>query len=334
MPLPQINHNPEFNIVRISHVELGVTDIDRARHFYRDIVGYYLEDDLGDRLYMHGQEEVNHHSLVLSQSEQPVVRRLAFKVYSEADLDRADSFFSAQNCPTAWVDRYAQGRTLHVTDPWGVPLEFYAQMEPAREHLLQKYGHFQHGTRLQRIDHVNIFHPDVNAAVKFYVESLGFRITETTVRDKSDPDSDQIATWLHRRGGVHDIAFTNGLGPRMHHLGIYTPTATDIINFCDLLASTGHTDAFERGPGRHGISNAFFLYIRDADGHRLEPFTSDYMTVDPDHPPRIWNLDDPQRQTLWGQAAPRSWFEEGIPFEGLAPVESVLQDVTPIIAPD
>ena len=70
----------------------------------------------------------------------------------------------------------------------------------------------------------------------------------------------------------------------------------------------------ERGPGRHGISNAFFLYIRDPDGHRIELFTSDYLTVDPDLEPIRWSLTDPQRQTLWGQPAPKSWFEEGSAF--------------------
>ena len=70
----------------------------------------------------------------------------------------------------------------------------------------------------------------------------------------------------------------------------------------------------ERGPGRHGIANAFFLYIRDPDGHRIELFTSDYLTVDTDHEPIRWTLDDPQRQTLWGHPAPKSWFEEGSPF--------------------
>ena len=28
----------------------------------------------------------------------------------------------------------------------------------------------------------------------------------------------------------------------------------------------------ERGPGRHGVSNAFYLYLRDPDGHRVRVF--------------------------------------------------------------
>ena len=90
----------------------------------------------------------------------------------------------------------------------------------------------------------------------------------------------------------------------------------DIIHLCDVMATSGYLKNMERGPGRHGISNAFFLYIRDPDGHRVELFSSDYLTVDPDHAPIRWSLTDPRRQTLWGQPAPASWFKEGSVFAG------------------
>ena len=57
--------------------------------------------------------------------------------------------------------------------------------------------------------------------------------------------------------------------------------------------------------------------------------------MDPDLPPRLWDLRDPQRQTLWGQAAPKSWFELGSLFDGVQPVDSQLfADKAPIIAPE
>ncbi len=70
------------------------------------------------------------------------------------------------------------------------------------------------------------------------------------------------------------------------------------------------------GSGRDGGSNAFYLYVRCPDGHRTEIYTSDYQTMDPDHEPVRWSLHDPKRQTLWGQPAPKSWFEEGSRFAG------------------
>ena len=331
MPLPEFARTPPFNIVRVSHLEWGMTDLDYARELYVDLIGFHLEEDTGDTLYLRGREELNHHSLVLVKSDDTSVRRIGYKVAYEDDLDKAEAYFAGRGLPTAWVDKHAQGRTLHTTDPFGVPLEFYASMEH-RESLLQQYTQYR-GSHVQRIDHINLFHNDVTAGTEFYVSELGFRVTEVTVADINDDDSDIWGIWLHRKGGVHDIAFTNGLGPRLHHVGIWVPSVNDIIHFCDVLSTSGHIDAFERGPGRHGISNAFFLYIRDRDGHRIELFTSDYLTVDPDHPVRYWDLRDPQRQTLWGQAAPRSWFEMGSEFAGVEPQQATLT-AEPIIALD
>jgi catechol 2,3-dioxygenase len=138
--------------------------------------------------------------------------------------------------------------------------------------------------------------------------------------------------WLQRKGNVHDLAFTNGVGPRLHHVGVWTASVLDIIHICDVMATSGYLANMERGPGRHGISNAFFLYIRDPDGHRVELFTSDYLTVDPDHVPIRWSLTDPQRQTLWGHPAPASWFEQGSLFAGVVPRQPVLA-AQPIVAP-
>ena len=129
MAIPEANPSPPFNIVRASHAEWGVTDLDYARDFYIDLLGYVCEDDAGDTLYLRGMEERNHHSLILTKADEPVAHRIAFKVAGDSDLDRAEAFYNEAGCPTAFVDRYAQGRTLQVDDPFGVPLEFYHEME-------------------------------------------------------------------------------------------------------------------------------------------------------------------------------------------------------------
>jgi catechol 2,3-dioxygenase len=104
-----------------------------------------------------------------------------------------------------------------------------------------------------------------------------------------------------------------------------------VVHVCDVAGSMGFGHHFERGPGRHGIGNAFFVYFRDPDGHRVELFTSDYLTVDPDFEPLRWGLHDAQRQTLWGHPAPKSWFEEGSAFTGV-PVRDPVLEAQPIVA--
>jgi catechol 2,3-dioxygenase len=299
-------HSPPFRIVRASHVVLGVTDLGRSRTFYADTLGLRVEAETAERILLRGMEERQHHSLVLERSPHAEARAVGLRVADESDLVAAAAWFKRAGLPVTDIERPHQGRTLRVTDPAGTPLELYAGMEQ-RPTLLQKYGHYR-GVHPQRLDHVNLFQPDVQGAIDFYA-SLGFRVTEYAEEDGDTPRI--AAAWMQRKGNVHDIALTNGRGPRLHHLAYWVPSAMHIIHLCDLMATTGYLGALERGPGRHGISNAFFLYVRCPDGHRTEIYTSDYQTMDPDHQPIRWSLRDPRRQTLWGQPAPKSWFEEG-----------------------
>ncbi len=318
---------PRFNILRTSHIELTVEDLAASRRFYADILGMVVsEETTCGRLYLRAMEERGHHSLCLRQGTPAKCSVIGFKVFDNQDLDRLDKFFVGHGLSTGFAKRPHMGRVLRVTDPWGVPLEFYASMERLRP-IHQQYRLYG-GVKPLRIDHVNLFSPDVDAAVAFY-NSLGFRLTEYT----EDEETGRMwAAWLQRKGTVHDIAFTNGKGPRLHHLAYWVMSPMSIIDLLDLMSTSGYLAHIERGPGRHGISNAFFLYVRDPDNHRIEFYCSDYQTVDPDHEPIKWDLHDPTRQTLWGAPAPRSWFEEGTAFENVEVLKPVVAG-TPIVAP-
>ena len=326
MPVPAPNLYPDFAIVRVSHTELTVTDLAASRAFYVDTLGLQVTHEDSQQICLRAMEERGHHCLILTKGDVAACNYLAFRVYSEEDLDKAAAHFAAKNIDTVWVERLFQGRTLRVLDPHGIPLEFYFRMDRLPT-IHQKYALYK-GVKPLRIDHFNCFSPNVDESVEFY-NDMGFRTTEYT----EDKKTQRLwAAWMHRKGGVHDIAFTNGHGPRLHHIAFWVPTPTNIIDLLDVMATTGYVDSIERGPGRHGIANAFFLYILDPDGHRTEIYCSDYQTVDPDHEPIHWDLKDPQRQTLWGAPAPKSWFEHGTSFAGTETRDADL-NAQPIVAP-
>lgn len=320
MPVPRHVANPPFDIVRASHIALGVTDLPRSRAFYEGTLGLHVEEASAHTIYLRGMEERQHHSLVLVQSSVAVAHAPGLKVRSEEDLERAAHWARAHGLRHSFVERAYQGRTLQLFDPSGMAIELTARIE-MRENLLQKYGLYR-GVHPQRLDHFNVFAPDVQGALDYYA-ALGFRLTEYAEED--GPGGRIAAGWMHRKGNVHDLAFTNGRGPRLHHVAYWCPNALNVLHLCDVMASTGYLANMERGPGRHGISNAFFLYVRCPDGHRVEIYTSDYQTMDTDHEPLRWSLRDPRRQTLWGQPAPRSWFEEGSAFAGVTEREATFQ---------
>ena len=124
-----------------------------------------------------------------------------------------------------------------------MPVELYAKMEN-RERLLQSYGHYK-GVHPQRLDHFNVFAPDLQGTIDFYA-GLGFRLTEYA---EEDGDGARItAAWMQRKGNVHDLAFTNGAGPRLHHLAYWVPTALNVIHLCDVMATTGYLDQSRARP--------------------------------------------------------------------------------------
>jgi 3,4-dihydroxyphenylacetate 2,3-dioxygenase len=317
-------------VLRAAHIEYRVTDLERAAAFYVGLLGFVESARDPQRLYLRGYEEWLHHGLVLRRAPAPGVGHLAFRVAGPADLEALAALARREGLPHRWVEgeEAGQGRALRLADPAGLPLEFFHAMTPV-ERLLQAYDRYR-GPGVMRLDHFNVQVPEVAPLARWYQERLGFRCSELTETEEDPPRL--WAIWLHRKQNVHDIALMTGVGPRVHHAGFWMTDTTAVLRACDALAAAGQVAAIERGPGRHGLSNAFFLYLRDPDGNRLELYTGDYLIADPDWPPIRWRLNDPRRATLWGHAPPRSWFDEASPVESV--VDGALLPVRPPVLED
>lgn len=299
-----------FDIVRAGHVEFFVKDLGRSLKFYADTLGFVVTEQDRSHAYLRGLEERQHHSMVLTKAEAPGVAHIAYKVATPEDLDGLASTMSARGCRVEWVSKAEAGvaAALRVKDPFGFPVEFYAEMEK-EEWMLQRFEMYK-GGEIMRLDHFNVTVPDVSKAYDWYTKTLGFVCTETTETEGKRPEL--WAAWLRRKHTCHDVALMTGKGPRVHHAGFTVADRQSIMSCADVLAATGYVDSMERGPGRHGISNAFFLYLRDPDGNRIELYTGDYLSADPDWEPIRWKLNDPRRQTFWGAPAPQSWFNDAM----------------------
>ena len=308
-PLTWTRPSAPFDIVRPGHVELLVTDLGRARDFYEGQVGFVVTEETGGALYLRGYEDRHHHSLVLRKAERAAVAHIAFLVGSEDDLELGQRYYESHGRPTRWVDEgveAGQGRALRVVDQLGFPIEYFSGMARV-ENLLQRYD-LQRGARLRRIDHFNLHVPDVQVAFDHYFGELGFRCSEYIEGDP--PDRTLYAAWLFRKPSTHDVALTGGAGPRLHHTAFWLGDVSGIVQLCDALGGSGRQRSIERGPGRHGVSNAFYLYLRDPDGHRIELFTDDYWTGDPDLQPLRWSVHEERRRSFWGHQVAERWYLE------------------------
>ena len=298
--------SPAPDILRCAYMELIVTDLAASRQFYVDVLGLYVTTEDDEAIYLRSTEEFIHHNLVLRKGPIAAVAAFSYRVRTPEDLDLAVAFYEELGCevrrnPNGFVKGI--GDSVRVIDPLGFPYEFFYQTEHT-ERMSWRYDLHIPG-ELVRLDHFNQITPDVPRAVGF-MQNLGFRVTE----DIQDNEGTVYAAWMRRKPTVHDTAMTGGDGPRMHHVCFATHEKHNILAICDKLGSLRKSDAIERGPGRHGVSNAFYLYLRDPDGHRVEIYTQDYYTGDPDNPVVTWDVHDNQRRDWWGNPVVPSWYTE------------------------
>ncbi|MBL3687515.1 3,4-dihydroxyphenylacetate 2,3-dioxygenase [Leucobacter zeae] len=299
--------SPAPDILRCAYMELIVTDLAASREFYVDVLGLYVTTEDDEAIYLRSTEEFIHHNLVLRKGPVAAVAAFSYRVRTPEDLDLAVAFYEELGCevrrnPNGFVTGI--GDSVRVVDPLGFPYEFFYQTEHT-ERMSWRYDLHIPG-ELVRLDHFNQITPDVPRAVGF-MQNLGFRVTE----DIQDHEGTVYAAWMRRKPTVHDTAMTGGDGPRMHHVCFATHEKHNILAICDKLGSLRRSDSIERGPGRHGVSNAFYLYLRDPDGHRVEIYTQDYYTGDPDNPVVTWDVHDNQRRDWWGNPVVPSWYTDG-----------------------
>jgi catechol 2,3-dioxygenase len=308
--LPPVDLRPPFNISRFSHVRLTVDDLTKSRDFYTRILGLVVSDEDESACYLRGLAEACHHSVVLEHgSDAGTSRRVGFRVLFEEDLDAAHDWFTGRGLPAKFVDEPYQGRTLHVSDPAGTPLELCATMQ-TRPRLHIDFEHHR-GAHAQRIDHIQLLTADPYELCAFYSE-LGFRNSEYLAAGE-----ELLGAFMYRKGTCLDLAIVKGSGPRLHHFAYTVSESRDIFTACDFAGIEGYGDGVERGPGRHGPGGMLFVYLRDPDGHRVEVFNSHYQTIDIEIEPVRWDATALSTNARWGLPALEKWYFEATAFEGV-----------------
>jgi len=293
-------------IRRISHVAITSTDLEKARYFYVELLGFVETERAPDALYLRGVEEGQHHSLVIRRGNKPSLSYIGFKLETPKDLDKLVDLFNNLGIKYTKFKESGIKDAIFAVDPSGLPLVFYYDMEYVGD--LRLKFHLHRGIPPVRLAHVNVVVKDLSVATKFYVDVLRFMETEYFLNERGE----KFVTWLTMQGNSHELAITQALsGPALHHFSYYVHESRDVYKAADILASAGLWDSIERGPGRHGATQGFYIYLRDFDKTRIEFFTGDYVILDPEKwKPIGWTHEQARyRADFWGRPTPDSWRE-------------------------
>lgn len=278
-----------MTILRLSHVEIRVPDLELATAYYSEVVGMIETGRDASRVFLKCWDEHQHHSVVLTHEPTHGLNHFGFKVTDAEDLDHYQERLEAAGVT---VQRYAadewapgHGTSIRFELPSGHQMELVYGMQQVGNLLPQTNPPPRPmglvGIAPPRVDHIFLTAEEVDTNTRFLAEHLDFRLTEQVMGD----DGYQIASWLEVSHRSHDIAFITGPNGGLHHFAFWVDGWNDLRNAADTCVYHGVN--VETNPTRHGVTRGQCLYFFDPLGNRNEMFTGGYW-VDPGSEPITW----------------------------------------------
>ncbi len=142
-----------ISLERIGHCLLRVRDVERAKRFYIDVLGFQLMEQDQDHGGVFMSLPGDGHTIDLSQVENPEADQLApsgrdqvglvhiaFKVGSYQALKDAYETLHANGVEVQRMMDHVSQRSIYFTDPEGNGLEIYYEYPTARELFLKGRG--------------------------------------------------------------------------------------------------------------------------------------------------------------------------------------------------
>jgi len=289
-------------VLRLSHVDITVTDLDLACAYYTKVIGMIEVGRTADSVYLKCWDEIDHHSLRLTYAPRVGFGLMSFKVTSDDDLAELEQAVSRYGFPVQRISRGAsvgQGESIRFETPSGHEMELVREVQKVGGSLPKLNprpfvvdAQIQDTIAPPRMDHVLVTAEEVGEATRFYSGVLGFRVTEQLL----DGNGHQIGTWMERSHSPHDLAVVAGPNGGLHHFAYWLDDWDHIRSAADILAYNGIS--VDVGPTRHGITRGSTIYFFDPLGTRNEVFTGGYRP-DPDFPTITWTQDNAGRAIFY-----------------------------------
>jgi catechol 2,3-dioxygenase-like lactoylglutathione lyase family enzyme len=283
-------NQPIARLRRLRSVELRTHAAADSAEFYSDVWGLRVVDRGEEGAWLRGTGD-QHHVLQLTQAEQNGLGRISFAVSTPAEVDEAARRVAERDILVVQgpgpVDDAGGGYGLRIVDPEGRIIELVA--DTLAVPALGRDDAVPVG-----VTHVVLNTVDIDAAVQFYCDILGMRV--------SDWSEHQMA-FLRCNSDHHSIAFNQAEWASINHVAYEMPTVDHFMRGIGRLRHHGQFPLW--GPGKHGPGDNTFSYFADPAGLVCE-YTSGIAQVDEDRwLCRVWRR-VPELSDLWGTAGPPS----------------------------
>ena len=273
-------------VTEIRHVGYGVPDLEAERAFYRDKWGLREVAERDGMVYFAAEGHDELYVVRLRPSDVKRIDVIALAADSRADVDALFGKVKGAGARIMFeprdLDQLGGGYGFRFFSPDGLPFEISSDVERGTSREMKRWEGIP-----QEISHIVMHSPDHKAAVEFFIDVLGFKL--------SDWLGDFMA-FLRCNEWHHRIAFLPG-PPCLNHV------AYDMLGVDDMMRGVSRLRKqdvdIKWGPGRHTAGNNTFSYFTTPNGFAVE-YTSELERVDDaTWQPQVYTP-GPQVMDQWG----------------------------------
>jgi catechol-2,3-dioxygenase len=289
----------------IHHAALRVSRLETAFARWSHLLGLHGEIRDGEGVLRCAHED--YCLRLISSSAKSGIEYVAYELAPGLTLVDAERELEARGVAVQTVPVGPRGVGLRLNDPDGNGVVLLERVRPADPRVPEwQYSNQIPAFHPRKFGHCNYLTGDVKRITAWYIEKLGFRLT------------DRIGTegvWLHVNADHHVAAFLEKGYTHIHHL------AFELNDWSAFRVALDHLGKNRRhivwGPGRHGMARNLYSYFRMPEEDLFVELCGDLEQLPEDHTPRDYP-DDAHASNVWGILPPRSYFrfdQEAIDLE-------------------
>jgi catechol 2,3-dioxygenase-like lactoylglutathione lyase family enzyme len=273
-------------VSEIRYVGYGVEDFDAENSFYGEVWGLdpvAAEDGLA---WFKTSGSHEHHAVRLRKSDANHLDVIALAADSRVDVDALHRKVGEAGCrvvhePRA-LDAPGGGYGFRFFSPDGLPFEVSSDVAPGPKRTIERWEGIP-----VRISHIVLHSPDHQAAVRFFTDVLGFRVSDWL---------GDFMCFLRCNSAHHRIAILPG-PPCLNHVAY---DMTDVDGMMRGVGRIGKLGTEIRwGPGRHTAGDNTFSYFVTPNGFAVE-YTAELEEVDFENHADKVHVPAPQVMDQWG----------------------------------
>jgi catechol 2,3-dioxygenase-like lactoylglutathione lyase family enzyme len=273
-------------VTEIRYVGYGVADFEAEKAFYADVWGLEPVAEESGLAWFKAAGSDEHHVVRLRQSDAAHLDVIALAADSAADVEALHDKVAAAGCrvvhPPRQLDTPGGGYGFRFFSPDGLPFEISSDVSHGTAREIERWE----GIPI-RISHIVLHSPDHQAAVRFFTDVLGFKVSDWL---------GDFMCFLRCNGAHHRLAILPG-PPCLNHV------AYDMVGVDGMLRGVGRIGKLGTeirwGPGRHTAGDNTFSYFVTPNGLAVE-YTAELEEVDFEAHEAKVHIPAPHVMDQWG----------------------------------